>query len=153
MNTAGSPPAHFYGLLQHQRPRLHERCETPTFDARVRNRHLLRPTILSFYRLVFYRRSVPTASPANSLCSLFPLSCLTQPFKTAHRVLPDHRSLTASLPNLPQTQRRCCLAPRALQHALIRPPAVFHWVFTPLHRPGLKLNLRRAYLTPSRSIE
>ena len=81
---------------------------------------LLRPTILNYYSLVFYRHSAPIASSANTLPSLFYVrSALTQPFETTYRVFSDHRPSTALLPHLPRTLRHYASSAYLVAHSTV----------------------------------
>ena len=83
-------------------------------------RHLLQPTILSYYSLVFFRHRASTASFVNTPPSMVRArSSSTRPPSV----------FSAPLPHLPRTPRRHRLAIGALQHTLVRPPAAFHWIF------------------------
>ena len=69
-----------------------------------------------------------------------------QPFKITYRILPDHRSSTALILNLPRTPRRYRLASGALQHALLRPLAAFHRNFLDARAlSGSEIYLRHAF--------
>ena len=98
---------------------VHARCGTHTFHRHLRDRHILRPTILNCCNLVFYRHRAPTASSANTIPSLFRTrSASTEPLKTTYCALRGHRQSSVLLLHLPRTPRRYCLALGALQHAL-----------------------------------
>ena len=120
-------------------------AEHAHFPAAYAIRHLLQPTILSYYSLVFFRHRAPTASSANTPLSPIRARSSSTRFTGPSSVSGAPTTSSANTATLPSRDRSAAAHPSTTTS---RGLSIFSSDPTP---SGSRINLRRVYCTSSRS--